>query len=227
MTSPTAAQLVQRARCLLLDFDGPICSVFAGYPAPQVAAEMRATLMTEGHPLGELGQTTDDPMALLLDAEMQSTTGGRRAEALLEAAEHQCVTMAEPTPGAHDLIRRAAAAGKTVLIVSNNSASPIRTYLSAHGLADAVAEVIGRDPTDARLMKPNPHLLDLAFQGKPFAKEEAIFVGDSISDVLAGRSAGVAVIGFANKPSKARALDDAGPIAVISHMGQLLSPSAK
>ncbi|MEV6600439.1 hypothetical protein AB0M36_26855 [Actinoplanes sp. NPDC051346] len=36
----TLAALVGRAQCLLIDFDGPICSVFAGHPAATVAQEL-------------------------------------------------------------------------------------------------------------------------------------------------------------------------------------------
>ena len=33
--------IVARTRYLLLDFDGPVCSIFAGLPAPEVADELR------------------------------------------------------------------------------------------------------------------------------------------------------------------------------------------
>ena len=41
MNGRTLADLVG-AGPLLLDFDGPVCSIFAGYPAPRVAAELVA-----------------------------------------------------------------------------------------------------------------------------------------------------------------------------------------
>ena len=37
----SAAELVARAKLILLDFDGPVCSVFAGLPAAQVAERLR------------------------------------------------------------------------------------------------------------------------------------------------------------------------------------------
>ena len=36
------------ARALLLDFDGPVCSVFAGLPTPVIAAELRGILAAQG-----------------------------------------------------------------------------------------------------------------------------------------------------------------------------------
>jgi hypothetical protein len=35
------AAIITRTRYLLLDFDGPVCSIFAGLPAPTVAEELR------------------------------------------------------------------------------------------------------------------------------------------------------------------------------------------
>ncbi|HET9646761.1 MAG TPA: hypothetical protein VFP34_00830 [Microlunatus sp.] len=41
MTKPeTAAELIAQAQVVLLDFDGPICAVFAGYRAHEVAAKI-------------------------------------------------------------------------------------------------------------------------------------------------------------------------------------------
>ena len=39
-----AARLIRSANCVLLDFDGPVCSVFSGIPAPDVARRLRAEL---------------------------------------------------------------------------------------------------------------------------------------------------------------------------------------
>jgi phosphoglycolate phosphatase-like HAD superfamily hydrolase len=50
---------------------------------------------------------------------------------------------------------------------------------------------------------------------------EAFFVGDSPSDVPAGHLAGVAVIGFANKPGKADSLAHAGADAVTTSLPEI------
>jgi phosphoglycolate phosphatase len=46
MTSPgtdaaALGAIIARTRYLLLDFDGPICSIFGGLPAPTVAEKLR------------------------------------------------------------------------------------------------------------------------------------------------------------------------------------------
>ena len=56
------AALLQRTRAILFDFDGPICSVFAGQPAPTVARELREQLAEWGADV----PTHDDPLVLQL-----------------------------------------------------------------------------------------------------------------------------------------------------------------
>lgn len=42
------AATVSTTRLLLLDFDGPVCDIFAGYPAPRVAQELRDLIAAQG-----------------------------------------------------------------------------------------------------------------------------------------------------------------------------------
>ncbi|MCE0765816.1 HAD hydrolase-like protein [Pseudonocardia kujensis] len=54
---------------------------------------------------------------------------------------------------------------------------------------------------------------------------EAVLVGDSITDIQAARAAGVAVIAYANKPGKERALGSFEPDALITSMIELVRAS--
>jgi phosphoglycolate phosphatase-like HAD superfamily hydrolase len=96
-----------------------------------------------------------------------------------------------------------------VIIVSNNSSYAIREYLAIHRI-DPVAGVVGRYESDPALMKPSPCLVRAAVSILDAHPAECAFVGDSTTDMLAGRLAGVPVIGYANKPGKAELLAQAG-----------------
>ncbi len=48
-----------------------------------------------------------------------------------------------------------------------------------------------------------------------------MFIGDTVTDVLAGLLGGVAVIGYANKPGKAEALNQAGARAVVTDLAEI------
>jgi beta-phosphoglucomutase-like phosphatase (HAD superfamily) len=105
--------------------------------------------------------------------------------------------------------------------VSNNSGTAVRAYLAAHKLADQITAVVSRDNPDPYLMKPNPYLVRAAVGLLDSTGGECVFVGDSPSDVLAGRLGGVMVIGYANKPGKADALAQAGADAVTARLSEI------
>jgi hypothetical protein len=48
-----------------------------------------------------------------------------------------------------------------------------------------------------------------------------VFIGDTVTDVLVGLLGGVAVIGYANKPGKDKALADAGAWGVVSDLAAI------
>jgi phosphoglycolate phosphatase-like HAD superfamily hydrolase len=68
------------------------------------------------------------------------------------------------------------------------------------------------------MMKPSPCRVRMAIGQLDTDPAGAFLVGDSPSDVIAGRLASVAVIGFANKLGKAEALADAGTDAVTTSL---------
>lgn len=201
---------------LLLDFDGPVCSVFAGYPAPQIAAELVAELRGSAPRLADTLVGEPDPMEVLRAAAGSlSRAEVEQVDDHLTRAEMAAIESAEPTTGMVDLIRTARRAGLTVAVVSNNSAAPIVKYLNHHGLGGDIGIVVGRPFGRPERMKPDPYLLREALSASGVDAEAAVFIGDSITDVEAGKAAGVLTVGFANKPGKAQKLQDAGAEVVV------------
>jgi len=213
VTTSDLATLLRSRTCLLLDFDGPVCDVFAGLPAAEVADALRQLLarITAAPPPPE-ATTTNDPLGVLRASRGPAAPVIEQA---LQAAELEAVTTARPTAGADALLQACADEGREVVIVSNNSAPAITAYLERHHLARYVTAVHGRHPGDPDLMKPAPYLLLAALHGASADPAAAVFVGDSVSDVQAGRAARVPVIGYANKPGKAGRLRAAGAHAVV------------
>ncbi|THV29652.1 HAD family hydrolase [Glycomyces paridis] len=204
---------------LLLDFDGPVCSVFAGYPAPQIARELVATLRGVSPGLADVLTAETDPMEVLrIAAESLPRDRVEAVDAQLCAAETEAVETAEPTPGAAGLIDAARAAGLAVAIVSNNSAGPIAKYLKLHGLDGAVSATVGRPFGRPDRMKPDPFLLHEALGSLGAEPTRACFVGDSVTDIEAGTTAGVMTIGYANKPGKTERLRGAGADLVVDRL---------
>jgi phosphoglycolate phosphatase-like HAD superfamily hydrolase len=209
-----------RSGPLLLDFDGPICSIFAGYPAPQIANELVKLIDTESTAVPLSLRRERDPLEVLRWAG-RSRRGAelvRIVEDALCAAELQAVKTADPTPCGREVIVAAHQAGLSVAVVSNNSAGAVRAYLSAHRLAAYVSVVTGRSYADPGSMKPNPKPIvrTAAILGADLSR--SVLVGDSLSDIEGARAAGVPAIGFANRDSKEDLFVQAGANVVVKSM---------
>jgi phosphoglycolate phosphatase len=222
----TLVDLVARARCLLLDFDGPICSVFAGYPAATVAQELREVVREQmaGELPPSIAASHAGPLQLL--GEVDALGGDELTRVVADAcrdAETAAVATARPTPGAEDLLRVAHCAGRRVVIVSNNASAAVETYLGRHNLTRYIDGVAARlDGMPPRLLKPHPFLIERGLTTVHAQPADALFIGDSVTDVEAGQAAGTPTIGFANKPGKHQRLAAAGAVAVINSMQALV-----
>jgi Haloacid dehalogenase-like hydrolase len=111
--------------------------------------------------------------------------------------------------------------GLPVAVVSNNSAGAVTAYLLAHRLASYISPIVGRAYADPARMKPNPEPVRQAVTDLGIQPSRAALVGDSLSDIEAGRAAGVRTIGYANRPAKVTAFRDAGADVVIESMGPI------
>ncbi|MBT0769389.1 HAD family hydrolase [Kineosporia sp. J2-2] len=195
---------------VLLDFDGPVCDLFAVLTPDVIAAALLDELgaLTDG-PVDEELDGIDDPLDLL-DGVAEIYPGlTARVDASLRDAEVDAAELAPLTPGAVDFLRACAEAGRPVAIVSNNGAEAVRALLERHELTGLVRHVEGRDP-DPRLMKPDPTPLLRAVRALGADPVTTTMIGDSSSDMLAARAAGVEAVALLDTPPPA-----AGP-----HTGQ-------
>lgn len=201
----------------MLDFDGPVCQIFAEYSARTIVSEICTMLRLRGIRVPPELAESSDPLAVLrwigglADGDLLEKT-----EDTLRAAEVRAAHQARPTPYAHELLRAAHAGGVPVVIVSNNSAEAINAYLCDHGLGPLVTGTLGRPYGAPDQMKPNPALLLQAvaqFGGVP---SDYAMVGDSVSDIEAAVAAGVYSIGYANRPGKLLRLTAAKADVVIT-----------
>ena len=132
MTSPgiDAASLgavISRTRYLLLDFDGPICSIYAGLTDATVAAQLRKLIPGE---LPEEIASTPDPIEVFTYSATVSDELAARVEAEMADLEVAAVPTADPTPDVHQVISSARESGRIIGVVSNNGptrSTPTRT----------------------------------------------------------------------------------------------------
>ena len=221
MTSRSLRQIISGTRHLLLDFDGPVCSIFAGTPAPDVARRLREALQVMDYRLPGHAQADTDPLEVFREAAKISPDAAATAQQLLTSFEVRAVPTARPTRGSADLIITACRTGRTVTIVSNNSGAAIAAYLDDHRLTGYIKGIVARDDHDPERMKPDPYRVRQAVGILGAENTECTLVGDSLADVMAGHLAGVAVIGYADKPSKIEALTDAQAAAVTTDLAEI------
>jgi HAD superfamily hydrolase (TIGR01662 family) len=214
--------LLAHTSLLLLDFDGPVCEVFAGYPAPKVAGRLRRVLAQAGISVPDALANETDPLEVLRwVGRMECRDVICMVEDALRAAELEAVRVAAPTPYAREAIAAASQAGRTVAVVSNNSEPAVAAYLARHWLDQHVRFVVGREYAAPNQMKPNPAPILRALTAANAAPARCLLVGDSITDILAARAAGVRVIAYANKPNKVLPFIKASPDAVITGMVEI------
>jgi HAD superfamily hydrolase (TIGR01509 family) len=215
-------ELLRGAEAILFDFDGPICSVFSGYPAPRVASEILNFLRLEGVELSSSIASEDDPMEVLRWTDSFHPRLTVDVDDLLCKAEKLAVETAESTPSADLAVTSARHRGQAVAIVSNNSSDAIKRYLTEHRLDSHVQLVFGRAFAAPKLMKPNPDVVVRAINALGVRPESVVLIGDTVTDVEASLAAGVHAIGYGVKMQRRKELEQAGAEVVIEDMGELV-----
>lgn len=216
-TGQSLASIFVPVRHVLLDFDGPVCSVFDGFPAPEVARE----LLNQMPERSDVWAGETDPLALLRRIGDERPDLAPAADDRLSALEVEAVLRARPTDGGAAFMESCRRSGRRVWMVSNNATAAITRYLTDHGLDDCVSGSFGRVHGQPASMKPSPRLLADAMRAADAKPGECIFVGDAVRDVEAAHAAGMSAIGYANKPGKAESLTTAGAIGVVTSMETL------
>lgn len=214
-------EVLSGTQALLLDFDGPVCSVFAGYPAELVAEDLRNSLSREGVTFPADIATGHDPLQVLRWVGDTHPGFTHLAEEVLTAAERRAVVTAEPTTGSRDVIMTAARTGRRVAIVSNNSQAAITAYLEHHQLAPHVRLVVGRAHAQPALMKPHTHSVVSALDALGVDASVSVLVGDSPTDMEAARAIDVRAVGYTKNPQREAALNGAHADIVINNMAHL------
>lgn len=218
--------LVDGAESVLFDFDGPLCRLFAGHPAEDVADGLldwlddraQSAFLTEAERRGR------DPHAILAAAGRAYPDSVLVAslESRLSEEEALAAKSAAPTPYADALVREWHAAGVRLAVASNNSPEAVFRYLESRDLLECFDGGIHGRGGRPQLLKPDPDCLHRALAALGQGAGTALMVGDSPNDLRAARSAGVAFLGYGRDERHARGLREAGAACVVSSMTPVL-----
>lgn len=188
MNAPRAASLV------LFDLDGTLADT-----APDLAAAanaMRAARGLPAQPLAQLRPQASQGARGLLGHAFGVVPADPGFDALrdefLDRYEAALCVHTRLFDGIAALLAALAADGRRWGIVTNKVARFTGPLTRALGLADGAACIVSGDSTAQPKPHPAPLLYAAAQAGVPPAS--AIYVGDDLRDVLAGRAAGMATV---------------------------------
>nr|WP_240634431.1 MULTISPECIES: HAD-IA family hydrolase [Streptomyces] len=231
-TEPVAAdtanlrEVIKRARFVLFDFDGPICRLFAGHSAEDVAKDLVEWLERQGMRglLTERERVHPDPMVVLYAVNRRRPHSDLVAELeeRFTQQELKAVASAWPTPYADPLIRTWSAVGARLAITTNNSPLTAARYLASRGLSACFAPNIYGRTQNLHHLKPDPHCLNRAMNALGAAPSASLMIGDAVSDFHAARQAGVPFLGYARNEAKEKALREAGAEEVVGSLELVL-----
>ncbi|MFE3853096.1 HAD family hydrolase [Streptomyces griseorubiginosus] len=219
------SSLVASARYVLWDLDGPICRLFAGYPAHDIAGALVAKidLLGMGALLTEQERSSNDPQEALLGVHERHRGSDLvlELEEWLTRRELKAVSLARPTPYADPLIRTWWSLGVKFAITTNNAAAAAEAYIESRRLKDCFPHVYGRTP-DLDLMKPNPYCLEEAIKAMGAIPAATLMIGDAATDLEAARQAGVEFLGYARNDGQEQILREAGAEVVVRSLDRVL-----
>ena len=126
--------------------------------------------------------------------------------------------------GVFDLLEQTNRRGIKAAIVTNTEQSKVRPVLSRLGAEQYFECIIGRE--EVAKLKPDPEPVCMAMDKIGGQKEKTVMIGDSLSDVLSGKNAGIATVWYTPENNieyhlNRQDVEDTSPDIVISHMKEL------
>ncbi|MET9476095.1 HAD-IA family hydrolase [Streptomyces sp. NPDC002922] len=211
--------------CVIFDFDGPVCDLFAKHPASKIAETLMGLVKKcEGLALMSELKYTDDPMEILRALALAGPAAASFAP-LIEnqqtVEEQKAADGAEPTPGSVDLIRELSDSGRRLAVASNNSAQAVERYLAKRDLLQYFdGHVHGRN-SDLALLKPDPDSILRALKSTGTDPGGALMIGDAPTDLDAAQAAGVEFLGYERDVVRAELLRRYGASDVVGELWEV------
>lgn len=189
----------QARRAVLFDLDGTLI-----HSLPDLTVAVNFILTEQGRaPVteAEVGPMVGDGAHTLVERAFAARGGlpgevGPLLARFLEFYEANATVLTRPFPQVVDTLIRLKARGVALAVCTNKPTAATREILRALDMEQYFAVVVGGDDTPA--LKPSPVHVNTTLDRLGVRHDEAVFVGDSINDVLAAKAAGLPciVVGF-------------------------------
>ena len=130
---------------------------------------------------------------------------------------HELITL---YPGVHELLEALSTAAVELAVVTNKPERFVAPLLEQVGLGGYFRWIIGGDTLPQQ--KPDPAALLQVMRLAGVSQEQSLFIGDSRTDVLAARAAGVPCVAVSYGYNHGRPVAEEGPQLVVDSLAELL-----
>jgi phosphoglycolate phosphatase len=214
---------INRRRAFLFDLDGTLIDSKA-----DLALSVNLALDSMGlAPVGidRVGRFIGDGARKLMERALRESSGrepsaneiDRSIEAFLDAYGGHLLDSTRFYPGVESALELLG--GAAFAIVTNKPEKMSRLIIEGLGWAGRFRAIIGGDTTPRR--KPDPYPLLLALEGCAVPAREAVMVGDSPVDVVAGKAAGTLTCAITGGYRSREELEAADPDLLIGGVAEL------
>jgi len=196
---PAAAPADTRhLKAAVIDLDGTMVDTADDFTASLngMLAELGAPPVTREEVIGYVGKGSEHLIRSVLSARFSANESQARFDPALERYQaHYAVINGRHTrlyPDVESGLAALASAGVKLACVTNKPHRFAVALLEKYGLARYFAVILGGDSVARK--KPDPQPMLLACDTMGVAPREAVAIGDSENDALAGRAAGMATL---------------------------------
>lgn len=192
-----------KKQLLIFDFDGTLID-----SVPDLADATNAMLTTLGkdtYPIGTIRNWVGNGSRMLveraligkievLDDELTVEEADHAEQVFFDAYKNLSGSKTIAYPDVDSGLQKLQAAGYTLALVTNKPIRFVPKILQFFGWQDLFSEVLGGD--SLALKKPDPAPLLHVCQALSVTPEQAIMIGDSRNDILAGQNANMDTLGL-------------------------------
>lgn len=152
-----------------------------------------------------------DQSLSLLDDPSERDRFLEEAERAMQEVELVFTSVAVPFPGVEETLARLERCGQRVGIVTRNCRVGVQSVMERHPLPHEV--LLTRE--DVECVKPDPAHLHDALEALGLAPGEALMVGDHVTDIEVGRSAGTWTAGVLTAKTTREQFEEAGADVIL------------
>jgi HAD superfamily hydrolase (TIGR01509 family) len=167
---------------------------------------------------GLVGRAGSELVRILLGDELADARGDEAKEAHSRYFG-ELEPVLRPLPGTRDLLEAIAERGWRTVLASSASEKTLALLRRVLDVDDLVSEITSSVDVDRG--KPHPDIVSTALERVGLDPGRAVFVGDAVWDVEAGRRAGVATVGVLCGGVAREALEQAGAAGIYADPADL------